>query len=600
MPIDLKSHLAQLETAQLVRRVVETEPAFIFKHALTQETVYQSVLRHRRREIHRLVAQAYEVEYGNQCLDEYAAILAQHYAQAGDDAKEFEYSWHAADVAMRMNANVEATMYFGRAIEIAKRPGVETHDYASLQNLYLKRGRAFELCGQYDAALNNYIEMESLAREHQDPAMELGAMLARATLHTIPTPMQNLAQGKELLDRALVLARTLQDHAAEAKTLWNLMLIEYFFGQQARSVEIGEQALAIARKFDLREQMAYILNDIGRSYIGVGRIDDATAALEQAREFWQAQGNLPMLADNLATAEENAVWAGDYAQAKAFADQALKICQSTGNLWNQAYVFMTLSEIYLDEGNYRAAIDAMNETMQLSEQTGFAAATWFSRVNLAFLYGELGMPARGLVLFESHLDQALTTHNAFQTWCLGVLAYLNLLMGMEDEFQRLLQEAQRDANRDDLINMAPVILTLLESTWAIRQREFASAERMACALLEKYNATNLHGFKSDILLLAARALRAQNKTDAAREMFHQARDEAETVGVRRVLWEILADWSELEIEAGNVDQAQAFRAQARDLIDFISAHTPDDLRQAFLILPKVKSILEREPTAHAG
>ncbi|MGE5265425.1 MAG: hypothetical protein ACM3S0_18755, partial [Acidobacteriota bacterium] len=83
--MDLITQLSQLESAQLVRRIGDEEDAYIFKHALTQDTAYQSLLLKRRREIHRLVAHAYEAQYGDRCLDDYAGILAQHYAEAGDD-----------------------------------------------------------------------------------------------------------------------------------------------------------------------------------------------------------------------------------------------------------------------------------------------------------------------------------------------------------------------------------------------------------------------------------------------------------------------------------------------------------------------------------
>jgi predicted ATPase len=179
----LDAHLAHLETAQLVRRAEDIDPAYLFKHTLTQETVYESLLRSTRREIHARVAQTYEELYVDR-LDEYAAPLAQHYAEAGDKVKTLEYSMRAGDVAARVYANIEAIMHYTRAIEIARR-GVETpqSNDASLQELYLKRGRTFEHCGQHSQALANYQEMEALARERSDRAMELAALMARATLH---------------------------------------------------------------------------------------------------------------------------------------------------------------------------------------------------------------------------------------------------------------------------------------------------------------------------------------------------------------------------------------------------------------------------------
>jgi len=140
------------------------------------------------------------------------------------------------------------------------------------------------------------------ADKHHHPAMELAALLARATLHATPTPLQNLELGRNLLAQALVRARAMNDRAAESKTLWNLMLAEYFAGHQAQAVEYGEQALAIARELNLREQMAFVLNDIARNCAAIGRLSEAEAAFTEARQLWQEIGNLPMLADNLAIA----------------------------------------------------------------------------------------------------------------------------------------------------------------------------------------------------------------------------------------------------------------------------------------------------------
>jgi predicted ATPase len=48
----LDTALTQLENAQLVRRLAEEELAYLFKHALTHETAYESLLHKKRREIH--------------------------------------------------------------------------------------------------------------------------------------------------------------------------------------------------------------------------------------------------------------------------------------------------------------------------------------------------------------------------------------------------------------------------------------------------------------------------------------------------------------------------------------------------------------------
>src|SRR5450759_4033679 len=89
-PLDeLTSLLAELERAELVARADGPERAYLFRHALTQETAYNSLLRKRRRAVHRLVGQAYEQLYAGR-LTEHAALLPHHYVEAGDEAKILE------------------------------------------------------------------------------------------------------------------------------------------------------------------------------------------------------------------------------------------------------------------------------------------------------------------------------------------------------------------------------------------------------------------------------------------------------------------------------------------------------------------------------
>ena len=203
----------------------------------------------------------------------------------------------AGDAATRLYANAEAITHYGHALELVKGSAGTTEQ---IIHLYASRGRAQELSGQYDDALANYQEFESLARERDDGAMRLVALLPQATVHSTYTVKFDPERGEELSKQALILARELEDHGAEAKALWNLMLLAVFASQDPQqAIGYGEQSLAIAREHDLREQLAFTLNDISRAYAAAGQTDQAWGAREEAGKLWRALSNLPMLTDNL-------------------------------------------------------------------------------------------------------------------------------------------------------------------------------------------------------------------------------------------------------------------------------------------------------------
>jgi len=96
--MNLRADLAVLEAAEFIYPSSDSELAYIFKHALTQEAAYQSLLQRTRREVHQRVAQTYEELYADR-LDEFAALLAQHYEVAGNTEKAIYYLSRAGERA---------------------------------------------------------------------------------------------------------------------------------------------------------------------------------------------------------------------------------------------------------------------------------------------------------------------------------------------------------------------------------------------------------------------------------------------------------------------------------------------------------------------
>src|SRR5207248_3249916 len=113
----LERALEDLEDRQLIyqeRAVPEEE--YSFKHVLTQETVYGSILRRRRAVFHQQVAEAMEALYG-EGLDEYYEQLAYHYERSSADEKAVAYLLKAGEKARRACLNEEAIGYFERALK---------------------------------------------------------------------------------------------------------------------------------------------------------------------------------------------------------------------------------------------------------------------------------------------------------------------------------------------------------------------------------------------------------------------------------------------------------------------------------------------------
>ncbi len=182
----LATQLEQLENAELVRRAPDEDLSYLFKHALTQDTAYESLLLRKRREIHREVAQAYAQLHSDR-LDEFAALLAHHFAEAGDEEKTAEYAIRAGDVAARVFGYPEARGFYAQALEALARLPDMTANRRRRIDTTIQYVRISWLSDSPEANLARLAEIEPLARglPGDDPQRRAPVHYYRGRLHLL-------------------------------------------------------------------------------------------------------------------------------------------------------------------------------------------------------------------------------------------------------------------------------------------------------------------------------------------------------------------------------------------------------------------------------
>ena len=90
---------------------------YTFKHALTQEVAYDSMLTERRKQLHGRAAKAIEALFADQ-LDDHLQRFAHHYSRSGNAGKAIHYLRIAGEQAARRCAHEEAASMFNSALEM--------------------------------------------------------------------------------------------------------------------------------------------------------------------------------------------------------------------------------------------------------------------------------------------------------------------------------------------------------------------------------------------------------------------------------------------------------------------------------------------------
>ena len=100
--------LRELKAIELIyEKSVFPELAYMFKHALTHEVAYNSLLMQRRKELHRLIGLAIEELYADRLAEHYE-VLAYHFSKGEEWGKALEYLLKAAEKAAKAFATREA------------------------------------------------------------------------------------------------------------------------------------------------------------------------------------------------------------------------------------------------------------------------------------------------------------------------------------------------------------------------------------------------------------------------------------------------------------------------------------------------------------
>ena len=169
-PDVLESHIQELQRLELLyARYTKGEPFYAFKHALTQQVIYNSMLRDHREALHRAAGNALEALYAERLAEVYDR-LAYHYARTDDPAKAVLYLMHGAEKAMQGAAHIEAVAMLQEARQHAERLPASIRDQRLIA-LVLRQTDCLHYLGRLRESLDLLLSEHERLERLQDPAL---------------------------------------------------------------------------------------------------------------------------------------------------------------------------------------------------------------------------------------------------------------------------------------------------------------------------------------------------------------------------------------------------------------------------------------------
>jgi len=288
---DLRDALREAVASHIV--VAGDDDRYRFRHALLREVLLDDLLPGERTALHRTLARALEERIADEPGPDahLAAQAAHHWLHTGDQPAALAASLRAADAAERVNAFGEAAALLERALELWERIPAEQHPDGVDRVELLTRAATFGADGEGDLQRQEALLRRalSLVSERDDPrrAALLMERLSRAQWH-LNHPDDAIAT----IDRALALLPA-DEHSPERISLLAAKARARMLQSRFReSVELAEEALALANAAGEHATASRVRNALGISLVGLGDADAGERRLREALAIARERGLL--------------------------------------------------------------------------------------------------------------------------------------------------------------------------------------------------------------------------------------------------------------------------------------------------------------------
>ncbi|MCX6043695.1 MAG: tetratricopeptide repeat protein [Chloroflexi bacterium] len=378
--------------------------SYIFKHNITQEVVYQTLLEDQLHELHRAVATVLEELQPDKIED-----LAFHFYNADlrrwdVRRKALQYLEVAGNRAQHDYANETALNYFNRAllldqrwswlrakIEILHILGRRDEERSTLEQLaQVPDASEFEaalLWGDYHEAISDYTQAQSviqwsltLAQTGSDLAGEARCF---ARLGMIAWRQGDYEAAGQAYQAALgVIQAGEQFREEEAEARYGLGLVYRQQGKYDEAKVQFERDLALNRQQANRQNEAKALNALGHVELLRRNYHKAISYYQESLAIRQAIGDRAGVGASLLSLAQGLGYIGDHSQAEPMLHEALKIHQVMNSRWWETLIWNELGILYFMVGNLEKAQECLNHGLSLSKAIGDEARQAYILCNL--------------------------------------------------------------------------------------------------------------------------------------------------------------------------------------------------------------------------
>jgi tetratricopeptide (TPR) repeat protein len=554
MKEELRQNLSNLQGLEFIyEKTLFPELEYIFRHALTQEVAYSNLLLQRRKEFHKLAAEAMEKLYA-ETLQEHLGPLAFHFYRAEAWEKAFKYLTAAGERARSAYATREAIDYFDKAVEVSRKIP-EAVSKEQFMRLYESRGRTWELLMEFKKAADDFQSEIELARELGNKKKEAQALINLARCYGCWGGLADINKVRECLDKSLKLIRETGDQAGEVRYHIVAGRDMGTAGQTAEGEAHLQKALDMCRKLGNKRGIGPAIGFLGLGHMFSGDFEAGIKEVKESADIAREIGNQFLLLGTFHWISLGYAGFGEYDEALKALEDLSKGANEIGSKHTIAMVPNHFGWIYNELCNFEKAVVHNENGVDVSQRLEDPECEIFSLLNLVDDHIGLGDYDRAQHFLDEVQEKRELKWYRTREWRYGI------------HFSRYMSELSL------LKGDYPKAMEFAEDTLA-RGQDTASKKYIAM------------GWK-----LKGEVLMAKEKIEEAAECFEKARDLTDQMGYPPLMWETRFSLGQIYNQQGRYEAAKESLEKASTIIERMASNVSDaEVKKTFLASEPVQAV----------
>ena len=419
--------LSDLESLDLIKtKTIQPDLEYIFKHALTQETVYSGLLKKERREIHERIGLVIEKLFQDR-LPEFYEMLAYHFTKGQSELKAIDYLIKSGDKSLKCYALEEAHQYFIQAYDILKqKTGKTKADRATLLEIINKWAHVFYFKGDVDGFMELLKAHESDAELADD---EASRGMFYAWFGWALGMQENVKESFDYLYKALAIGEKIENQIIIGYACtW--LVYSCMEGLLDKGILYGERAHQIANLVQSDQYLFFkSLCGMGHIYYQKGECKKVSEIGRILIEYGKKKSHIRSLTVGHICMGYSNETAGDFPAAIECYQKAMTVAKDPIYV-HWAGLFKGMAHIQI--GQYPQAEKAIQELVNYSRQFGCGILGRLAYAGFGVILIEKGHMSRGMKMIEESRRSTLQNDreyiNALIEYMLGKV-YLQVVEG---------------------------------------------------------------------------------------------------------------------------------------------------------------------------